>query len=400
MNKIKELFCLFVYKLSPIKKKRVVFTSFQGQYTDNPKAVALKFHELHPDYELVWLLKDGQGKDLPSYFKRVNINSVKAYRYWGSAKIHIDNVYGIRATFLIDDSKKSRFKAKLYTFLTYKKKQYIFTNFHGVPIKKIGRDQLGNDIKDMICKGTTLILGDQYSKDIMANVTFNKLPIELLGYPRDDVLFSENTTAKEQVGLPSDRKIALFAPTFRNDGKDVEGKNVQRSGLDQINAFDFDLFFKTLYERFGGDWSLVLRFHYHVAEMVDWASLKKKYGDRIINGNQYPDMADYLSATDLLITDSSSCMIDYSLTYKPCLLFFPDLKNYQNKERGFYVDIKSLPFPVSETFDEFINCIKNFDENKYQQDVKQMHLKIGSVSDAHSSERMINFIFDNYLTKK
>ena len=50
---------------------------------------------------------------------------------------------------------------------------------------------------------------------------------------------------------------------------------------------------------------------------------------------------------DVLITDYSSVMFDYLLYKKPLVLFSPDLAEYEAK-RGFYLDYRSMPFPVVE----------------------------------------------------
>lgn len=102
---------------------------------------------------------------------------------------------------------------------------------------------------------------------------------------------------KEKVGLPRDKKIIMFAPIFRNDGKDTEGKNVYRSELSQLEEINFNVLFEVLNYKFGNEWCMVYHFHYHVETMVNWKRLNEKY-----NGNSPYDMAEYLSVSDILIT--------------------------------------------------------------------------------------------------
>lgn len=398
MSFIKQLFGLIVYKIAPIKRNRFVFTSFGGHYSDNTKAISEKLHEMDSSAEIVWLISENYKSDLPEYVRAVDINSFSIYWYRGSAAAQIDNVYGFRAFFLTNDSFSSKLKSFVWRTLSYKKNQPIYVTMHGTPLKKIGRDQIGNVILGMSCPNTYMLVGDQLSADVFERVTFGTMPITVIGAPRNDALFLENSSAKKKLGLPIDKKILLFAPTFRNDGIDVEGKNIQRSGLDQLSAMDFEELFGTLNEKFGGEWVMVCRFHYHVADMVDWDSLNKKYPGRFINGNKYDDMADYLSATDILISDSSSCMFDFAHIKKPCFIYFPDLENYRDKERGFYMDIESLPFPVAVDFSKFIENIKTFDQAVYSHKVDEMLENIGTGNDGHASERAVEYIFKN--TKK
>lgn len=392
MSKIKNLFGLILYKIAPIKKNRYLFTSFNGHYSDNTKAISEKLHLLSNNAEIIWLVEKKYIKDLPSYVKGVDINSLKGFWFRGTATAQIDNVYGFCANYLTSDSKKAKRKARLLTFLQSKKKQSIYTTMHGTPLKRIGRDQVGNIVYDLYTKNTSLLVGDEFSAKIFKGVTFGKMPISVVGSPRNDLLFDKSNNYKEELGLPSDKKIILYAPTFRNDGKDVEGKNVKRSGIDQLNAMDFDLLFNTLKEKFGGEWVMVLRFHYHVANLVDWDRLNNKYPGKFINGNLFDDMALYLAACDLLVSDSSSCMFDYLNTKRPCFIFFPDLDNYQNNERGFYLDIETLPFDVAKDFSTFIKNVKGFDNSKYQEKIIQFKERIGDKNDGKASDRIVKVI--------
>ena len=53
------------------------------------------------------------------------------------------------------------------------------------------------------------------------------------------------------------------------------------------------------------------------------------------DGSLYPEVTHLYLISDVLITDYSSSMWDFSLMYKPCFLYTPDLDEY-NKERCFY----------------------------------------------------------------
>lgn len=395
MNKIKLLIGLILYKIAPIKKQRYVFTSFNGHYSDNPKPISNKLHEMNKNAEIIWLVSPKYLKDVPSYAKAVDIDSLKAFWYRGTATAGIDNVYGFRASFIMSNSFLHKLKTKIFTFLSYKKHQPIYSTMHGTPLKRLGRDQVGNTVLDMYCKNSYLLVGDEFSAKILSNVTFNKMPVKVTGSPRNDILFKASDGLKEKLNLPSDKKVILFAPTFRNDGKDVEGKNLCRSGLDQLNAMNLDLLFDTLKQKFGGDWVMVLRFHYHVAHMVDWESLNKNYPGKFINGNEFDDMAEYLACTDVLLTDSSSSMFDFAHTGKPCFLFFPDYVNYRDKERGFYMDASKLPFKLSEDFDTLIKHLKNFDNDTYIKEVNALKKCLGDGNDGNSSERIVNIILNN-----
>ena len=90
MKNIKFLLGLFIYKFSFIRKNRIVFTSFNGHYSDSPKAISEKMN-LYGDYEIIWLLDDEYNKSIPNYVKTCKINSLKSFWFLGTASILIDN---------------------------------------------------------------------------------------------------------------------------------------------------------------------------------------------------------------------------------------------------------------------------------------------------------------------
>ena len=65
----------------PLEKK-VVFDSFKGrQYSDNPRAISEKLHELYPEYKQVWALtkeKINEPGLLPDYVKAYPAQSWKS----------------------------------------------------------------------------------------------------------------------------------------------------------------------------------------------------------------------------------------------------------------------------------------------------------------------------------
>ena len=82
----------------------------------------------------------------------------------------------------------------------------------------------------------------------------------------------------------------------------------------------------------------------------------------IIDVSAYPDMQEVMIVSDILITDYSSSMWDYSFLKRPGFLFIPDLESYLN-ERDFYTPIETWPFPFAKNNKDLQSLILNFDEN-------------------------------------
>lgn len=382
-----------VSKLTPRKKGRFVFTSFEGHYNDNPRYVSEAMRKIAPDKEIVWLVSKERLSLLPEGVRGVEYGTLKAARMRGSAEALVDNVYGERSCWMYGEQLSP--KQKLTCFLQRKKGQRVYSTFHGTPLKKIGRDQIGNTLYGLVCPETTMLLGNRFSAEVMERVTFGQVHIVPVGSPRNDPLFlgdGERMAIREELGLPADRKILLYAPTFRNDGKDVEGKNVRRSGIEQLESLDPERLFRVLAERFGGEWTMVCRFHYHVESLVNWDGLEKKYPGKFINGNRCDDMAGYLTCADVLLTDASSSMYDFALTGRPCFLFFPDYEHYRDAERGFYRDPEQLPFPLCRTFDSLTEAISGFDGTCYAEGVRELLDSLGNVDHGRSAEAVAEYI--------
>ncbi|MBE7079452.1 MAG: hypothetical protein E7380_06320 [Clostridiales bacterium] len=389
---------LLRYNLTPVKKGRWVFTSFRGHYSDNPKAISEKLHDLAPEIEIVWLVEERFLSLLPSYVTGVEIHTKAAEKYRASAQVLVDNVYAERACPLQGKGFATRLKAGLLSFFykTKSKKQKVFTTWHGTPLKRMGKDQIGSTASGFVGQKTVGLMGNRFTAEIIEGITYGKIKTVLTGSPRNDCLLVDEDKAKikKNLGLPTDKKLVLFAPTFRNDGKDLHEQNIERSGLGQLQAIDFERLFATLKEKFGGEFALVCRFHYHVENAVDWAALEKLSGGRIFNGNLHDDMAAYLACADVLITDASSSMFDFALTKRPCFLFFPDLTYYEEKERGFYLPITTLPFPVSENFETLLQTITSFSKEEYLNGLVSLEKDLGYAEDGSAAENAVKYILE------
>lgn len=398
MGILKKIACYIIYKCIRIRKGVFVFSSFEGHYSDNPKYISIELNKSKPEIKQVWLLKKEYFGTAPDYVTKVEIDSLAAYYWKGRAEVLVDNVYGDREIYIREDNTQNHLKYKIISFLTSKKNQPLITNFHGSAFKYAGRDLAGSNQQGFICPDTYLLLSNDFSCKIYEHLTFGNIPIRLLGYPRNDILFDESidkARLKAKLGINPEKRVVLFAPTFRSDSKDgLSKKNIERSGLNQLKSLDLPVLFRVLNEKFGGEWTLVCRFHYHVEELIDWELLSKEHKDKVVRGNIGDDMAEYLAISDILLTDASSSMFDYAVTNKPCILYFTDWKEYGSKERGFYIPIKDLPFPLAENFTELITILSDWDSVVYESKIADMKSNLGYVDDGNASQRNVQYILE------
>ena len=181
----------------------------------------------------------------------------------------------------------------------------------------------------------------------------------------------------KKFNFPNDKKIILYAPTFREDEK----------YNDVFNYLDLNEFNNQL----GEDYVLALRLH---------PKVKRFYSEEISSDSFYIDVSDFkneqelLLISDMLITDYSSIMIEYAVLNKPIIFFAYDLDSYLKHERGFYYDFKTtVPGKIVYSSNELINIIKddNFDNSKVSNFLSTQFDEI----DGKSSERIVDFILND-----
>ena len=206
-----------------------------------------------------------------------------------------------------------------------------------------------------------------------------------VGSPRSDILFRNNRKDLFLIHYPYlvDKKLLLYAPTFRRTGDDLSGHR-------NVDDIDFDLIHTVLNERFPGDWNILLRLH----PLVATESKKMNLPDYLIDVSDYPDAEELVAASDAVITDYSSIMFEPAYIKTPVFLLATDLENYTSQERDFYIDYETLPFPIAKNNEELRMNILSFDEEKYENDLDIFFDKYGVHEDGHAAERAAQFISD------
>lgn len=201
------------------------------------------------------------------------------------------------------------------------------------------------------------------------------------GMPRIDEFLDESYRSKktkelyEKYPMSKGKKVILFAPTYRGNNK--------ASAHYPYELIDFE----RLYELCGEEYVVFFKMHPWVADAVP---IEDKYKDRFVDVGRYPNINDLFYITELLITDYSSNIFEYSLMRKPMLFFAFDEIQY-SFSRGFHRDYKeSAPGKVCHTFEEVLQAIgqKDFEYPKVEEYVEKHFDYI----DSHASDRVIDWI--------
>ena len=217
---------------------------------------------------------------------------------------------------------------------------------------------------------------------------FDRENILEAGYPANDPLYAEDRDEraekiKKKLGIPKDKKVILYAPTWRDDNFFSAGQY----------GFELDLDLNRLKKEFGDEYVVLLRLHYFVVEQMDLS----KYGDFTIDGCSYDDITDLYLVSDILMTDYSSVFFDYANLQRPILFFTYDLDRYRDVLRGFYLDMeKDLPGPLLITNDDVVEAIKNIDEvqEEYEDKYKEFYDRFCCVDDGNAAKRVVEAVFE------
>ena len=175
------------------------------------------------------------------------------------------------------------------------------------------------------------------------------------------------------------KKIILYAPTWRDNEYSEKGKYKFASKLD----------FDKAKEALSDEYIFIVKYHYLVSDKIDWTP----YKGFVYTFDETKDIAWLYLVSDMLITDYSSVMFDYSILNRPMLFFAYDLEDYKENLRGFYFDfVNDIPGPISRDTDQLIKDIKEYNEDCWKEKYKNYHDKF------NVANRIVTILFSNLLT--
>jgi len=385
-NYIKKVLKLlfFIASKFPVKKNTIVFESFLGkQYSDNPKALYLYIKSNYPDYKLYWSF-DRKHKDK-----------------FRDKKLNILSRFSLKWIFVMARSEYWITNSRFPLWIPKPHHTGYVQTWHGTPLKK-----LGVDINEVHMPGTNtmrykenflkeaskwdyLISPNAYSTEIFKRAFgFNQTMIES-GYPRNDILYTSNKKTdinkiKKRLNIPQDKKVILYAPTWRDNDYYSTGKY----------RFNLQLDIDKLKDKLSGEFIILLRMHYLVAEHFDLSL----YNNFVYDFSSYSDISDLYLISDVLITDYSSVFFDYVNLRKPILFFTYDLESYRDELRGFYFDFEEqAPGPLLKNTNEIIDYLELIRNENYQlsSDFEVFYNKFCYLEDGYASQRVVKEILNN-----
>lgn len=211
--------------------------------------------------------------------------------------------------------------------------------------------------------------------------------IVVTGQPRNDVFLLQN-----QKSVQSKSKIILFMPTYRS--------------TDKSNRVLYELFEEIINNEILNDflekcnYRFLIKCHY----LQKKPEIKKSNNVIFLEDNEIDDVQQLLNDTDVMVTDFSSCYIDYSLLSRPILFLAKDKEQYQENDNGTFFDMfdfasdvffdnvekftealidiengnafwQSSQKKINNFFNDEIKPLTSFSENVYQEVIKRISIK-------------------------
>lgn len=373
--------CLYrkLFARLKLKKNLVVFESFLGRnYSDSPRAVFEYLSKHYPGkYDCIWILN--RREKLPYPAKRVKRFTVSYFYYLA------------RAGYFVFNGRQPKYFIK-------RKGSVFLETWHGTPLKKLVFDMgevtsaaplYKRDVYIQSRSWDYLIAPNAFSDEIFRRCFQYEGHMLRTGYPRNDILHMEESGTralvseiKAEFGIPENKKVILYAPTWRDD---------EFYGAGQYK-FTLQLDLARMRQELANEFVLLLRTHYFIVDSFDLDAYKGFAYD----GSRYGDISRLYLISDILITDYSSVFFDFANLRRPMLFFTYDLDKYRSVLRGFYMNVEEeLPGPLLFTTEQIIEAVRNLSDvkEKYREKYEIFYEKYCAWEDGNATKRVVEKVF-------
>jgi CDP-glycerol glycerophosphotransferase len=351
----------------PINKKIITFEAFGGKkFAGNCKAILDEM--IKRDLSYKYKIFINKGVILENKYNKYIIytNSLKWFYYTSVSKYWIKN-------------------SNAYGELPKKNGQIYINTWHsGSTLKKQGYDLEGVPLEKRIPKKNIkywdwFVAGSKNKAIILSNSVGYKGNMVVIGMPRIDYLINHQkedvNKIKKKLRIDIDKKIILYAPTYRDN--DIKGENNKKI-LKKIKVPEGYL--------------LLVKFHYY----------NKKtdiHNNKIWDISDYNDINELFIISDVLISDYSTVIFDYSNLKRPIILYAYDLKEYK-KMRNFYINYEEeMPGPIVKNIKQLNNELANLQtfENRYGEKRRSFYKKFCSYNDGKATIRFVDMFVKKYF---
>lgn len=335
----------------PKKRNLWLFGAWQGKiYADNTKYMFEYVNTFYPEIESVWISR--------------NINVIQILRKKGFCCYNRYSLMGIICVCRAEVAFLTEGIGDIEFFIN-DKKTIVVQLWHGVAPKKA--NWWGDQSRITRQNQYWMVTSEQNRITMKDLVGMPDDHLFITGYPRNDVFVDrkDNSLVISELNkkYPTSKKI-IYMPTHRNFG--TQGKQFHEEEMLYVD--------KKLREN-----NIIMVFKPHFHELKNYLSLEKKLTNIILakDVEKYSDVYSYIGDFDLLISDYSSIIYDFTCTHKPIVLFPYDLENYREKDAGLLDCYESIPAgPFCYTWNEVLNSVVKLLKNDIWKEKRELCRRI------------------------
>lgn len=350
----------------PLRKVMVFDSYWSSKFDSNERLMYEYVVKEHPEIKTVWIFNNTETK-ITGNADRVKVNSFKYWYYLAVAKYIIQNT-----------NMPNRYAKR--------KGQIEVETLHGTFLKHMGYDEphfkfgtkkIQNLFAHRNRRWDYLVVPSDYMARTASKAFNYSQKIIKSGFPRNDELYTNNNVdycnqIKNKIGIPLDKKVILYAPTYRADA-----------------GFDFKLDLDKLQDKLSDEYVLLVRLHYFVAHSNSFYSNP----GFVYDVSDYDNINDLYLIADTLVTDYSSVMFDFAHLKRPMIFYAYDKDWYLDEEnRGVYLDYdKQMPGPIVYDENQLIDSLVNLNSvhDQYKEQLDQFYTEFAQYGDGGTATKQV-----------
>ena len=362
----------------PKRKNLWVFGAWQGKlYSDNTKALFEYINQNCTDIDAIWITREN------SVVENVNGRGFKCYNRY--------SLRGIWATLRARIAFVTEGDYDISWFLNNKATKVIQL-WHGVAPKKTNWDTFNaNPTMVRMRRNSYWMTSSEQNSKTMHEI-IGSLPERSFatGYPRNDIFvnISEISDVRKELDeLYPDCKKIIYMPTHRNFG--TSGAEFSEKDMLELDA-----------KLRNNNIIMVFKPHFH--ELKNYLHLESSFTNIVLaKDSKYSDVYSYIKDFDLLISDYSSIIYDFTCAKKPIVLFPYDLEKFKNTDAGLFDYFETIPAgPFCYTWDEVVTNVVNLLNNDIWKEKREIcRLTFHPFDDGKNCERVFDTVVNKVLKK-
>ena len=258
------------YRNTEVVPDKIFFMSFDNRYSCNLSYIADEILRQKLPVDMVWAIPKEKGADYGSFPEKIRLvkrNTIQMYEEQASAKIWFDNALNC-----------------VWYDIPKKDEQVYINTWHGsMGIKRLSGNRYWMRRAKKADKVTDyMVSNSSFEEDVYRGTFWKKAEILKYGHARNDILFAteQHEAIRNEItefyGIPATTKIALYAPTFRDDGDN------------SCFNLDYEAMREALEKKFGGEWVVLVRAHFKNRD--ENIGKRIRMTDKILDGSRYADM--------------------------------------------------------------------------------------------------------------